>query len=127
MMAGRPTDYKEEYCELVIQHMAKGFSFESFAGKVGVSKQTLYDWAERFPAFLDSKNAAFEQSRLFWERVGIELATGQNTDANPTAWIFNMKNRFREDWNDKQTIQHEGNPAAPVVFQLDPKFGTDKD
>jgi hypothetical protein len=25
-----------------------------------------------------------------------------------------------------QTLTHEGNAAAPVVFQLDPKFGTDK-
>ena len=31
---GRPTDYKKEYCELLIEHMAAGFSFESFAGKL---------------------------------------------------------------------------------------------
>jgi hypothetical protein len=116
MPAGRPTDYKEEYCEQLIQHMARGFSFESFAGKVGVSKQTIYTWAETHPEFLDSKNAAFEQSRLFWERVGIELATGQNTDANPTAWIFNMKNRFREDWNDKKEIEHSGEVKKTVII-----------
>lgn len=109
MSAGRPTDYKEEYCELLIEHMAKGFSFESFAGVVGVSKQTLYDWAERHSEFLDAKKVAFEENRYFWEKIGIELANGKNVDGNPTAWIFNMKNRFREEWRDKQEIEQNSN------------------
>jgi hypothetical protein len=125
MAGGRPTKYDPEYCDELIKHMGKGFSFESFAGKIGVSKETLYTWAETHKEFMDAKKDAFEQSRYFWENVGIQLATGQNTDANPTAWIFNMKNRFREDWNDKQTIQHEGNATAPVIFKLDERFRED--
>ena len=73
-MAGRPTDYKEEYCEMLIAHMSKGFSFESFAGVIGAAKQTIYNWLEANPEFMDAKNAAFEKSRLFWEGVGIDIA-----------------------------------------------------
>jgi len=95
---GRPTLYKPEYCKELLIHMQKGLSFEAFAGKIGVCRQTLYTWAEKHPEFIDAKKIATEMSRLFWEEAVIERlhdAQGFNT----TAWIFNMKNRF--GWRDK--------------------------
>lgn len=106
MSAGRPTDYKEEYCQELIDHMAAGYSFESFAGLIGVARSTIYKWAEDVPQFSDAKNAAFEQSRLFWEKQGIK---GLYEGINATLWIFNMKNRFPEQWRDKQEIEQNSN------------------
>lgn len=105
-MAGRPTSYKEEYCEQLIKHMAEGLSFESFAGAVGVSKQTLYDWAAANPEFLDAKQRGFEVSRLTWERIGLKITKAG--EGNATAFIFNMKNRFKEEWRDKVETEHSG-------------------
>ena len=112
---GRPTDYREEYCELLIEHMAKGYSFESFAGLVGASKQTIYDWTSANPQFLDSKKIAIEKCRIFWEKQGIEGIyttekftqdeNGSHSEKkalNSAVWIFNMKNRFKDEWRDKQ-------------------------
>lgn len=115
---GRPTIYDPAYCEQLIEHMAEGLSFESFAGAIGVSKQTLYDWLEANPAFLDAKKEGFEQSRLTWEKIGNNLA--KTGTGNAVAFIFNMKNRFREDWNDKQQIEHSG-PA--VKININPQEG----
>lgn len=106
MPGGRPTDYKQEYCELLIEHMGNGFSFESFAALVNASKQTIYDWLAANPEFLDAKSIAFERSRLFWEKIGIDLA--RSGAGNATAFIFNMKNRFKEDWRDKIETEHSG-------------------
>ena len=113
MPAGRPTEYKQEYCQQLIDHMADGFSFESFAGLIGVSKQTIYNWLEQFLEFVDAKKTGFEASRLTWEKIGKDIA--KNGEGNATAFIFNMKNRFREDWNDKQQIEHSG---ESVTFNL---------
>jgi len=113
---GRPTDYKSEYCEELIQHMAEGFSFESFAGKVRASKQTIYDWLDAHPEFLDAKKEAFEQSRLFWESVGINLTTGK-LNGNPTTWIFNMKNRFKQEWRDKQEVEQSGTITKQIIYE----------
>jgi hypothetical protein len=118
-MAGRPTDYRKEYCELLIEHMGNGLSFESFAAVVNASKQTLYDWAEANPEFLDSKNIAFERSRLFWERVGIDIAV--KGEGNATAYIFNMKNRFKQEWRDKVETgitDGDGNDREIVSFYI---------
>ena len=118
MPAGRPTEYKPEYCQQLIDHMAEGFSFESFAGLLGVSKQTIYNWLEHFPEFVDAKKAGFEASRLTWEKIGKKIA--DEGSGNATAFIFNMKNRFREDWNDKQQIEHSG---AKVSLHIEPDAG----
>ena len=116
MQSGRPNEFKDEYCQMVIDHMAEGLSFESFAAVVKCCKQTLYNWAKDFPQFLDAKNKGFEESRLFWEKMGINIA--KSGEGNSTAFIFNMKNRFREDWNDKQEIEHSGNQINPVTISV---------
>ena len=112
---GRPTKYKQEYCEKLIQHMAEGYSFESFAGVVEVNVDTLHEWAKVHEEFSDSKKIAFAKCQMFWERIGItnilniseSLGPGMSSSKslNASAWIFNMKNRFK--WRDKQPDETE--------------------
>lgn len=120
---GRPTKFSKDYCQSLIDHMGSGYSFESFAGLIGVSRATIYNWVER-PDFLDAKNIAFEKSRLFWERIGLEGTQGQIEKWNPTGWIFNMKNRF--DWKDKREDKHE-HFVSPHQYLLDMIEKTDSD
>lgn len=106
MAGGRPTDYDEKYCEQVIDFMAGGFSFEAFAGKIGVSKQTLYDWAAKYPQFLDAKKIAFDKSRLWWESQAIEGVFNENGRTfNSANFIYNMKCRFRDEWTDRTQVE----------------------
>lgn len=118
MPAGRPTDYHPSLCEKVVEHMRSGLSFESFAGAVGCSKQSLYDWANKFPEFMDAKKEGLELCRLFWERLGTAGAAGKVKNFNCAAWIFNMKNRFRDDWRDRQEVEHAF-PKPTVIERLD--------
>lgn len=107
---GRITKYDPEYCEQLIEHMSKGLSFEAFAGHVGVSKQTIYDWVDRHEEFKEAKDIATEKCRLWWESVGIkhivtrsksEQGIGsKSTSLNSQVWTINMKNRF--GWRDRQ-------------------------
>jgi hypothetical protein len=106
---GRPTKYKTDYCQMLIDHMADGLSFEAFGGLVGVSKQTLYDWEEKHEDFLDAKKLGESKARLYWEKVGRDGLYHEafkdqdgmtvNRSINATIWIFNMKNRFK--WRDR--------------------------
>lgn len=106
---------------MVIDHMAEGFSFEAFAGLIGVCKKTLYNWLEDNPDFLHAKERGFEASRRFWEKIGINQA--KTGEGSATAFIFNMKNRFKEDWNDRVINQHEGN--ATFAINIQPLNGCD--
>jgi len=88
---GRPTDYKPEYCEMLINHMAKVYSFESFAGLIGVSKQTLYDWRKKYKEFLDAHNVGKSKVQLGVEKMFKGQATGQ-MKGSPASLIFWAKN-----------------------------------
>ncbi len=117
---GRPSDFDTIYCAMLIDHMADGLSFESFAGVVGVCEQTLYNWLKEFPEFLESKSKGKPKSRLFWEKVGrdgLHNETIKDGDGmtvtksiNATIWIFNMKNRFGWRNNDE--------PKATTLIDL---------
>lgn len=102
MAIGRPTKYKPEYCQELVEHMAKGFSFASFAADIDVNQDTLHEWAKVHDEFSDAKKRAFDKCLRFWEDLGVRAAQGLVQNFNAAAWIFNMKNRFR--WTDRQDI-----------------------
>jgi len=97
---GRPQKYKTEYCQMLIDHMAEGYSFESFAGVINVSQKLMYDWCRRFPEFLYAKQQGRQKSLLKWEKLAFEgMWYDQKRPFNSTVWIFSMKNKF--NWKDK--------------------------
>ena len=116
METGRPTSYRPEYCEMLIEHMSQGLSFESFAGVVSVCKQTIYNWLENNKEFLDAKRSGTQKCLLMWEKLGIrQAATGKGSFGS---FRFNMMNRF--GWSDKNEVEHTGEGSAvKVTFTTD--------
>ncbi len=98
---GRPTAYRDAYCVQLIKHMEQGLSFESFAGLIGVSKQTIYDWEKVNPKFLDAKDIGLQKARLYFERQGIKGMNGKISFFNDRIWRMMMINKFKEEWRDK--------------------------
>lgn len=101
---GRPTEYDPKFCQELVDHMSQGLSFESFAGVIGVWKQTLYNWTEKYSDFLDAKRVGTEKSKLWWEKTGHAgmFMGGKDNPFNSTIWVFSMKNRF--NWKDKTEV-----------------------
>lgn len=117
---GRPTKYKAEYCQMLIDHMESGLSFESFAAEVDVCEDTIYTWAKEFPEFSEAKKKAFSKNRSFWEKLSVKYIVNQSefhedkinktkssssTSLNSSVFIFNMKNRFPKEWRDRQEVE----------------------
>lgn len=74
---GRPSEYKKEYGPLLIDHMKKGGTLESFGSKIGHAKQTIYNWFEAHPEFLDARKEGEPHLHSFYEELGKTIATGQ--------------------------------------------------
>ncbi len=74
---GRPSEYDPKYCDMLIDHMKQGGTFESFAAKLRHSKQTLYNWTSVYPDFLDAKKIGEGMSLDFFLNMGKLMATGQ--------------------------------------------------
>lgn len=129
MAGGRPTTYLPEYCAMLVEHQAKGLSFESFAAVIRVSRDTLYEWAKVHEEFSDAKKEAQSQCLLFWETAGVggmwSTAGPGNTNLNTAVWIFNMKCRFRDQWSDEQKLSFEPKKSGLTInFTRDKPIGT---
>lgn len=93
--------YKKEYCDQLIKHMADGFSFHSFGGKLLVGPRTLFDWLDRYPEFLEAKQVGEFACMYFWEKTGIAGTHGKIKGFQQASFIFNMKARFAKyGWRD---------------------------
>jgi len=106
MAGGRPTLYKKEYCQMLIDHMAQGYSYATFAATINTHRDTLHEWEQKHPEFSDAKKIAFTKCQQWWETQamkGMWTENGENaTNLNTTLWIFNMKCRFPKDFRDVQ-------------------------
>lgn len=114
---GRPSDYKPEYCQMLIDHMRAGYSFASFGAIVGCCEKTLHTWRNTHEGFLQAQNIGKAYSKLFWEDLGIKACTGKAKNLNSAVWIFNMKNRF--GWKDKtETEVTGGTKESRLIIQF---------
>jgi hypothetical protein len=113
MPAGRPTDYREEFCENVVEWGRLGKSRAWIAAELGICRQTLANWEEAHPEFLDATTRAKLLSQRWWEDAGQDGMTSDKFNA--TVWAKNMNCRFRDEWVDKQEVQHGGEIAHKVT------------
>ena len=111
---GRPTKYKPEYCQMLIEHARQGLSFESFAAVINVNIDTIYHWCTLFPEFSEAKKMATCHSRLFWESMGVSGVKGFIPNFSTSGWIFNMKCRF--GWRDGSEVSKQTTRQVEEVF-----------
>lgn len=115
--------YKPELCDELINHMSKGYSFESFAGVINVTRSLLYIWLDEYPEFKEAKEIAFAKRALFAEEQMINQAMGRTTGGSPALLkllLCNLGKGFAiTDKNiTEQTVKSEIN-IVPVFGQED--------
>ena len=111
---GRPTKYKPEMCDQVIEIMKEGASLVEVAAKIGVCEDTIHEWKKTNPAFSESIKKGVRLSAAWWEERG--RTSLENKDFSYTGWYMNMKNRF--GWKDKQETQHTGKDGESLKFPV---------
>lgn len=101
---------------MLIDHLATGLSFESFAGRIGTWRSTIYKWTKEHEEFSDAKKVGTEMGLLTLEQ---KMLAGMNDpkNFNVTAWIFYMKNRYKDLYSDKQEHQITAKPT--IIKRLD--------
>ena len=109
-MAGRPTDYKPEYDDMIVEHMSKGHSAVSFAAKIGVAKMTVYQWEKDHPSFSDAFARARTMCQCWWEDQAVshleDVTEYQGTSVrfNDKLWAKNVACRFKDDWVERKDV-----------------------
>lgn len=111
---GRPSKYDPAFCDLAIEWMSQGYSIAGFAGKIGVSRESVYKWAKEHPEFSDALTAARAASAAWWEERSVELASGKEGAGNPTMIVFGLKNRVADEWRDSNRTEITGANGGPI-------------
>lgn len=111
MPAGRPTDYDPAYCQLVIEHGARGMSFETFGPSVGVHRSTLYAWCDKHPEFQDARKQCQDARAEWWEGVLRAGVLGEIQNFSAAAAIFALK---QQGWQDKQQLELSGRDGKAI-------------
>ena len=109
---GRPTKYKPEYCQQVIDFMSKGYSLTAFAGNILVAFSTIQEWEKAHEAF----SAAIKIGKA--ARTGIlekELLEKEN-GPQVTARIFALKNAAPDEWREK--VEHDVNLKIDIAQRI---------
>jgi len=133
--AGRPEKYKPEYCELARNYCSLGATNQDLARLFKVSLNTIDNWQEQHPEFLGALKEAKNEldskvvQSLYRRAVGYEhpdvdirtravgggISVIEQTEIirkyppDTTAAIFWLKNRQRDQWRDRQEVEHSGN------------------
>ena len=97
------TDLIKQY----IEHRRKGLSKRSFPPCFFSTIEKHLEENVVFAPFKKELETAEREGRMVWEEIGLKIARGE-IKGNPVAWIFTMKNKFHDDWKDKQEVEHSG-------------------
>ena len=74
----------------------------------------LWDrWIDEIENFSEAIKHGRKLSQSWWEDQSQDHACGRNLDANATSLIWNMSNRFRREWKQRQPQEE------PIKFKLE--------
>lgn len=107
---GAPTLYEPDtFPERAIAMGLLGYSFVLIARDLGVTRQTLYEWAGRHPAFADALSHAREFSLAFYENLGLDGITA-GRDFNDRQFSYMVGNIHPKEYRNR--VEHTGAVAA---------------
>src|SRR5690348_5150752 len=113
MVMGPPFKYKPEMCAIALQVLNGGESLTAVAAELNVTRETIYEWRDKYPDFDAACKQGLAKAQRDWESIGRKGATGEIEKFSNAAWIFTMKNRFRADYQD----QPESKPISDSLVE----------
>lgn len=144
----RPEKWKAEYAKIVKVACSLGATDQEIADMLGVSVRTIYYWRQTKPALCAAMVVGKEEADNRVERSLYNRATGysyqsekivtvaqgggysevqhipirEHVPPDVTAQIFWLKNRRKDDWRDRQQLEHTGKDGGAIeTVELTPR------
>ncbi len=93
--------YTPDLVNKIADMFSDGSSITKVAAvKLGVTRQTYYEWKETYPDFKKAANHAEQISEAYHEDTLSSGVHGKIENFSATSQIFTMKNRFRETYGE---------------------------
>jgi hypothetical protein len=120
---GRPTLYRREMCDRLVEAMAGGLTAEAAAARIGISARSLFYWQKEHEEFLQAIQEGRQRSQLWWEERALAMANGEA--GNTQIVMLGLRNRSRAatGWNnDTVKLEHTGPEGGPVEVKAEHKI-----
>lgn|SRR5574343_730380 len=113
---GRPSLYKPEYCQVVMDMGREGKSFAQMAAALDIDKDTLYHWRTQHEEFSVALSRARTYAQAWWETKGQDGLS--NRDINPGMYKIAMAARFPDDYSDRSKVELTGANGGPIKSEV---------
>lgn len=112
---GRPSKYKPEFCDKVLELALEGGGWADYAAEFNIDRKTLYDWAAAHPEFSSALSRAKVLEQCWWQDAGRE---GMGADKfNALVWKTSVQARFREDYTERKVQEVTGKDGGAVQIE----------
>jgi transposase-like protein len=111
---GRPTKYTPDMPERVLECLSAGKSVAQFARDLGVTRRTIYNWADEHPEFMHALSRAQENSEAAWMDKIEAMMTSRDVNV-PLVKLY-LANRF--GWSDKTETAITGAGGGPIATEV---------
>ncbi len=100
--------YSKDMCEQVIEYFKEGMTIVEVSQKLGVTRQSYYDWKDKHPEFKRAAEFGEEAAEAFHCHIGRHAMLGfpdpdmkeEYMHFNTAIYCFTMKTRFKHREND---------------------------
>jgi hypothetical protein len=120
---GRPTLYRREMGDRLVEAMAGGLTAEAAAARIGISARSLFNWQKQHTEFLQAIQEGRQRSQLWWEERALAMANGEA--GNTQIVMLGLRNRSRAaiGWNnDTVKLEHTGPEGGPLQVKAEHKI-----
>jgi hypothetical protein len=105
---GRPSLYRQEYCQEIVEFCAKGYSIGAWAGRKGIARSTINTWGAQHPEFSEAVEVAKGQKLANWEDKMLRARDdAKTTGPQATLITFGLKNMGAVDWRGEPEPQQQ--------------------
>ena len=119
---GAPTKYTDDMPSRAFELFKIGASKAEICLELDICFDTFQEYQANHPDFLEAVKKGMQISQGWWEMKGRKATVGEVEGFNATSFIFNMKNRFKHDWKDKQEIDNTHSFGDISEEELDEKI-----
>lgn len=112
MPAGRPTKYKPEFCQIVLQVGEEGGWLCEMAEACDVHRNTMDVWSKNHPEFLEALTRAKQKAQAWFEKTGRAGLTADKFNA--ALWSKQMSARHPKEYTERRELSGPEGGDIPV-------------
>lgn len=117
---GRPSSYRAEFCQRIVELMSEGRSLDGCAAILGVNPDSLYLWQKLHPEFSESVKMGRSAATAFWESRLLDVAQGGAGNSQAIQWALRNRSRAASGWDHAHAkVEVSGPNGGAVQVQTD--------